>query len=435
MPTGARHAPCATHVPHAYPSNGWLCIDDEPGRADAMRAFADHLVAAAAEHHTLELERSAARPADGSHARWDVPIRVEDGHPVVEPVCRSSKGYCDSSYPVHLHRMGGPAPERSTEDRAAVARMSAELYARKGRPAPVVDQTVEPVAPEPVAPAKSRKRRTVVDYSAPMPAGFVVSDPFGALAEPAPDEIGSAEHLAESFRGFARDMIDSGRELGILAEPIEPAAEPVQNVQPELERSAGHLGYTWTLEGGLCEVYAVGSSVCRAPLSSPVQPGGTRSGREWWPVAYATMYQPDTYATVELASAAMAASGPIASADAPAAVLDAPAPVVGPATICEHGAYADLCITCNPAEPETVQPAPAVLAPVLDVDAQNRADMAEYIATEPVAPVLTIVHPSSRPTCARCGQTFRQSGAGAEWHRVNRPDCAAGARPTVLAAV
>jgi hypothetical protein len=34
-----------------------------------------------------------------------------------------------------------------------------------------------------------------------------------------------------------------------------------------------------------------------------------------------------------------------------------------------------------------------------------------------------------RPRCARCGQVFRGT-SGAEWHRVNRPNCA-GSRTTV----
>lgn len=29
-----------------------------------------------------------------------------------------------------------------------------------------------------------------------------------------------------------------------------------------------------------------------------------------------------------------------------------------------------------------------------------------------------------RPTCPRCGKTFRRSGAGLAWHLANRPHCA-----------
>ncbi len=41
----------------------------------------------------------------------------------------------------------------------------------------------------------------------------------------------------------------------------------------------------------------------------------------------------------------------------------------------------------------------------------------------PDAPTLAIV-PSARPTCPRCGQSFRRSGNGHAWHVANRPDCA-----------
>jgi hypothetical protein len=43
---------------------------------------------------------------------------------------------------------------------------------------------------------------------------------------------------------------------------------------------------------------------------------------------------------------------------------------------------------------------------------------------EPVAPILAPVPESTgRPTCPRCGQVFRKSGAGLAWHVANRPDC------------
>lgn len=55
-----------------------------------------------------------------------------------------------------------------------------------------------------------------------------------------------------------------------------------------------------------------------------------------------------------------------------------------------------------------------ILAPEPDID------MPLAIA----APVLTIVRTATRPTCERCGQVFRKSGAGLAWHVANRPDCA-----------
>jgi hypothetical protein len=45
------------------------------------------------------------------------------------------------------------------------------------------------------------------------------------------------------------------------------------------------------------------------------------------------------------------------------------------------------------------------------------------------APVLRVIRtvpaPRQRPTCERCGQTFRVTGTGYDWHLANRPDCAA----------
>ena len=63
-PSGPRHARCELHVPHPYPSSGWLCMDD-PSRADAMRAFADLIAEVAARHHAAETERAGV-PTDGA---------------------------------------------------------------------------------------------------------------------------------------------------------------------------------------------------------------------------------------------------------------------------------------------------------------------------------------------------------------------------------
>ena len=63
-PSGSRHARCELHVPHPYPSSGWLCMDD-PSRADAMRAFADLIAEVAARHHAAETERAGV-PTDGA---------------------------------------------------------------------------------------------------------------------------------------------------------------------------------------------------------------------------------------------------------------------------------------------------------------------------------------------------------------------------------
>lgn len=50
------------------------------------------------------------------------------------------------------------------------------------------------------------------------------------------------------------------------------------------------------------------------------------------------------------------------------------------------------------------------------------------VTAEPVAPpaLISTAPSADRPTCPRCGQTFRKSGNGLAWHVANRPDCAAG---------
>jgi hypothetical protein len=40
-------------------------------------------------------------------------------------------------------------------------------------------------------------------------------------------------------------------------------------------------------------------------------------------------------------------------------------------------------------------------------------------------PIVIARKRDGRPVCERCGQSFRQSGVGYQWHVANRPDCAA----------
>lgn len=57
--------------------------------------------------------------------------------------------------------------------------------------------------------------------------------------------------------------------------------------------------------------------------------------------------------------------------------------------------------------------------------------------TAPTAPPqlasVPSIAPAGRPSCPRCGQTFRKHGAGLVWHVDNRPDCASGARRLAVA--
>lgn len=172
-PTGARHAPCADHIRHPYPSNGWLCVADIPGRAADMVAFADHLSRVAAEHRERELARRAI-PADGSHARL-----LSEARAAGIDVCTSAKK-CLLGPAWHMHREAPvPEPEPDVE---AIRRLAAALTARKAAkqspaaaPAPVTRKAASasepkapkrepaaapPTAPEPKRPTATRERPT-----------------------------------------------------------------------------------------------------------------------------------------------------------------------------------------------------------------------------------------------------------------------------------
>lgn len=86
----------------------------------------------------------------------------------------------------------------------------------------------------------------------------------------------------------------------------------------------------------------------------------------------------------------------------------------------DEGTYAPCSIDTTFVEPVTAETPGAVL--VLAEPASDQRS--EWTVPEPVLSVPAPVQPSARPTCERCGQVFRVKGAGAEWHRVNRPDCA-----------
>lgn len=95
---------------------------------------------------------------------------------------------------------------------------------------------------------------------------------------------------------------------------------------------------------------------------------------------------------------------------------------------------AELTPTCNGCDAiGPVHPVTGYCA-ACQADAERDTEAAEEVMAAPethlpaviemAERVLSIVQPSQRPTCERCGQVFRVKGAGAEWHRVNRPDCA-----------
>lgn len=79
--------------------------------------------------------------------------------------------------------------------------------------------------------------------------------------------------------------------------------DPCESCGHALRESAGHVGYTWTIEGGLCEVVRYAGAIVRAPLSAYVNPDGNRHGREWWPdrPQYEACWRPITWDTATAA--------------------------------------------------------------------------------------------------------------------------------------
>lgn len=88
------------------------------------------------------------------------------------------------------------------------------------------------------------------------------------------------------------------------------AAFMLTGQREQLPESAGHIGWTWTIEAGIVEVLQVGESIVRAPVSN-VMVNGQRLGREWWPAAarFDAMWRPLTFATVAAAVADLQAAG------------------------------------------------------------------------------------------------------------------------------
>jgi len=86
---------------------------------------------------------------------------------------------------------------------------------------------------------------------------------------------------------------------------------------------------------------------------------------------------------------------------------------------------------CHPCWMAAMTPAPETHAYRFDDTIRHpgasRLDCADCFTQDaPVAPVLAAVPTTrERPTCERCGQTFRVGGSGYAWHVTNRPDCAA----------
>jgi hypothetical protein len=156
MPAGVKHSPCITHVPHAYPANGWLCVTtDEATRADNMRAFADHLVEVVARHR--EPRRIAYSLQPQASIRGTRPDDMV-GPMLAECDWQASVASCQLPIAQAIAPVVAPAPVKARKPRAV-------------KVAPVVD-----VMPESVEPETSSRRD---DNGEPEPQGAALAHDFG----------------------------------------------------------------------------------------------------------------------------------------------------------------------------------------------------------------------------------------------------------------
>lgn len=328
-------------IPHSTRAKGWH-VAARPVRyyggetAETAAAFAADILATFEAHHAAELERPVGCGYDATLLPLDRVTfeRRYDKAPTIPARGSRPMPAPDASLAALVARHAASDP---AERRANLARLVARVTAER---AEIADRALAadvarvlansgPTGAEIIARAHSAERAAarepITDYN------YAEDRAETAEPEPAAGAIGSAEHLAASFAGFAADMLSSGRRLGILApETAEPEPEPVDD---------RGIAYGAMTQG---EYAAARHAAINAPVAAP---------------------EPEP------------APEPVAAPET------APAPVAAPEPVAE--------------------PAPSLAA-----------------VPEPVAP--------GRPTCERCGQSFRKSGAGLAWHVANRPDCAAG---------
>jgi hypothetical protein len=216
-----------------------------------------------------------------------------------------------------------------------------------------------------------RRTAAVAAMSAPEPVDYAAADAFIADGH----EMHDRDAVAMSAAGARVMLADDS-----APDPVDPA--PVRH----LYRAPGRT-YTYCAQApGLASIAAPDNTGALAVL--------TADGR-----------------TCELCIASCAddlAPDPVGPV-----VVDDPA-----ATVAEMDAYA-----ADAAELRAEMLADAVTVGDDDPGARPVAPVDD---TAPVATLTAVPAPAAdgRPTCPRCGQTFRKSGAGLAWHVANRPDCA-----------
>lgn len=385
-PTGARHGSCLDHVPHAYASTGWLCITTAVDDVTWPHA-AEHVPPAGHEGPSLPASRPDWRPVDraADMVRFaDHLAAVAAEHRAAEVARRDIPADPDSVRPRLTNAKTG-AVTLGDPPIAHAAGTLAHLGA--GSPAP---------EPEPAPVRKARTRRETV-APAILAAEPVTAEPepVDTIAEPEPVETDAqyrARHDATTAAA-GRETVGYVDRLGYLhclacaVDPIANGAEPVyRDARPHCAEPCDSCGRT--LDGS----------------PAPAEPETDMTDDHGAILATVTAPEPEPVTVATCADC-----GHVDHGGRPCDTCDDRAQV---------GTYAP-CATVT-AEPE---PEPEPVAMIAEpVDTAPAPILAAVTAPEPGA---------GRPTCPRCGQTFRKSGAGLSWHLANRPDCA-GARPAAL---
>lgn len=399
MPTGGKHAPCIDHVPHTYTSNGWLCVNDEPGRAEAMVEFADHLAEVAARHRLAEADRpSAVETVKARKLAAEIAKSIPNGWGRISD-CLADH-HCDWT---------------GDHDKIRVQYIVANPVGRDFHSACIACAWTAPSRPgerfnDGPDYRTAEYAPLIGPYLAELGAGvrpILPADAFTPRTDPGRIEPGARVKVAA--------IVKEAPVQTVKPQTVKARKTSTRHIHRTAEGEAVYIGDTCA-ECGHSPIGQDAAYVSAVPESRIITPG-----RSSVPVA-------------EL----VAQMGPDIAERAAAFVLEHPAPFalpdpIAPAHKCAIGPDGERCLK-HPrsiAEPSRPEPIPA-----RDINAQNRADMALALridaknralaATVPTLAILPDVRATDdRPRCARCGQTFRKSGTGAAWHLVNRPDCAA----------
>lgn len=475
-PTGAKHASCLDHIEYgAVTKSGWLCIsttaenrawppleiarpdggaegpyiprgavarDMQPvDRAADMRAFVDHVATVAAAARVREL------------ARRDVPAITAAEYAILDPV-PDVPGATMARYPRRSQGSGSHLPYVDAETIA----LAADLDARKGRAVRVaVAPVVETPAPVVVAPAKVARVRKVAPAKVAGPVAVVVdgvtvaeSRHVDISAGPAPEPVTvaptGAPGLVRSVYHVTAYASHGDREAGrisydatysdraaalqwredspypvadVVAEPWrELAAEPTVTVaeygpapepgqrnddgEPDARGTAAAHDFGLPCDCGRCLDPDVDDPEPEpvAPIVREVRRGPADTAADMLAGPGWILARADAVAAGLVAADAVA----VEPAAVPSRCWQYLYSAGGPRRCLVEPDYHDGPHEYPPRAVETPAPEP------------------EPIAAP--APVMAAVQPATRPTCPRCGQTFRLKGTGLAWHLANRPDCA-----------